>query len=349
MAKKKLDVVLQGLVTIFGPFGVGKSTLGWLASTDPTKIVYIDGGTSKERDIADSLKMNIVNKPNQKVTAGSYVDLAVMTLNMDDLDTFVVQKELIEGLPDGLSVIVLDDVYFSGAHAYVRKNPKDFKEGGIHGADISMKTAMEWGAARKMLLPNLYTTLRNKATLVLFLNRERPARDENGNLLPGMVESDADKSLHAASMLSIKLTHNTREVSNIPAGLVIKNSRTVIPAERRVEQTFPKRIPACDWDTIQHYTQNPVGNGAENENEVPDETELHSIWGTLSAAQQEQYHMSQQLAIAGVRESMAAAVKEKAAELAIPNKTAAAMAVYSALAGPEYPLLDQDFVEANIE
>lgn len=344
----KTDVVLQGFMTVFGPFGVGKSTLGWLASKDPKKIVYIDGGTSKERDMADSLQLNIVTKPSQQVTPGSYVDLAVMTLDMNDLETFKVQYDLIRNLPSGLSAIIVDDVFFSGAHAYVHEHPTEFKAGGIHGADINMKIGMEWGAARKMLLPDIYTTLRNKATLVLFLNREKPARDENGNEIPGAVEPDADKSLYAASMFSIKLAHNTRELTDIPVGLVTKNQRVVDPPKQTVTTIFPKRIPTCDWKTIEHYTKpgNYAGSREELPEEVPDEKELHAIRGTLTPEQEEQYRLSQQLALAGVKESLSAAVKEKASELKIPNRTALVQAIVKQL---DNPLVDKEFVEANLE
>jgi hypothetical protein len=290
-----MSVLFGGVMFVYSPPGVGKSTLGWTSTDDYSKMVYLDGDSSKERDWADAIGMNIFDDAEtifgyDKLPPG-YYDLARLGAGKDELDYHNMVLSLIKLLPDDLDVLVFDNPsqFYLGGLAYVVSNKDKFRQ--VWRGTAEMIGGLEWQSVRKQHMVSFHTGLREKARLVMILTHEKEHHETKKEI------PDADKSLTAAAQVIFRLVHNGRDSSNpAPAALVIKNAKIPDPKTHVPLRVFPLRIAPCDWSTMKDYFDNPVANRELLPHEMPDELEYHTIQGTLTPDQQVQLELRRQMA-----------------------------------------------------
>lgn len=305
-------VLLKGLMHVYGPPDSGKSTLAWTACTDPKKICYLDGDSSKSKEIAEQLGV------------GEYHDLTVLGDGLTDLEYHDMILKLVADLPENkFDLIVLDNPsrFYSIGNTYVHVNRPKFKKQFNHMGPIA--GAEEWNELRKTHYPAFYSRLLSKAALVIVCTHEKDQSD--AGVKTGATIPDADKSLRTQAGLVIRLARDTKTPDSFaPVGLVVKN-HTVVKSGKLL-RLFPDKISPCEWDRIAEYLDTPMGNRAPTESERPDDFEYHLIEGTLNPEQQRVYEFNQRMALLQVEQGMVDDVidlytaSSELPDMVIPNK-----------------------------
>jgi hypothetical protein len=302
-----MSVLINGLVHLFGSPGSGKTTFALTASDEPDKVVFLDGDASKGRDMARDIGIN------------AYHDLTAKWGDLTELQYHLRTLDLINRLDNGLDLIIFDNPvnFFRGGHSYVNANREKFREN--WSASGKYANMQAWTELRKKHLPSVYTRLQQKAELVIFISHETADYDDDG-VKTGLKVAEADESLFTAAGMVIRMTRNTREGGVVPVGLQVKRYRPkfYLP-KRKVVNVFPDRIYPCEWSTIEHYLENPVGareNGELHEYEITSDLEDNLIQGSLTEEQWENYQRSKELALITKKEELLENVRSEVVAMA---------------------------------
>jgi GTPase SAR1 family protein len=290
--KEKVEskALVKGLFHIIGPDNAGKTTFALSSDENPGKICFLDGDGGKTKFFAEQMKL------------GTYVDLTLLGKDMDELAYHIMVLNQIAAIEDNkYNVIAFDNLneFFKGGHSYVATNRNKFRKkwnpmGPIAGAQ-------EWSELRQTHYPRIYTSLRDKADLVILCTPEK-AQSDSG-VKTGLMVPSADESLRLNADVVIRLARNTRDYGkHAPVGLVIKN--TSVWSDGKLKKVLPDRMPECTWDQIKHYLENPVHDRALTDEETPDEFEMHLIMGTLNPEQRELYEHRKRVQLMQLEENM---------------------------------------------
>lgn len=304
-----MTVPISGLVHIYGQDGVGKTTLALTTGSDPDKSVFIDDDSTKARSYVKQLGFKL------------YIDLLSETQGMNEVKFYQHTYDRIKAFPNGLDLLVFDNMkrVFNAAHSYMVANQNQYRQ--VLTGDAAMKNGQLWREARETLLPKLYALMLSKAELVIVITHEQEQKIKG--VATGATEAAADQSLRKAASPIIRLTRD-REGNPTPVGLVIKNLGRI--HNRKIVNVLPPRVPRCDWDTILHYLENPVGDRALEPNETPDEFELSLITGSLTREQQRQFEFNKQMALMQIDKPLTDAIDDL-----IQNGTTSVLAITKAL------------------
>lgn len=317
-----MSVLLDGLVHVFGLAGSGKSSFALTASDEPGKVSFLDGDASKGRRMAEDLEIE------------HYYDLTHMAReeNMNEIEYQEMVLGIIEDLPDGLDVIILDNAtgFFKGAQSYVSVNRDRFRKKWSPSGKYA--TMQEWGVMRSQYLPAVYSEMLSKAELVMILTHVTDDYDDSG-IKTGKKVAEADESLEKAAGIIIRLVRDTRTESSAPVVLLIKKPRPRFePSERRVIDVFPERIAPCTWSTIEHYLENPIGlKDVLEDHEIPNDFEVALIEGSLNEEQRKEYEARREARLMQRYEDMREAVLEAADNISLPKKEMVPKAIVSRL------------------
>ena len=295
-------VLLSGLLHVYGPPGSGKTLFAITASTRADKIIFLDGDSRKGKHLADG----------QDIKA--YHDLTEIAAGMTEVDFFNYMIEFVDALPSGMDLIVWDNPFalMRGAHSLVKINRPSYRK--VWAPKGVIAGGQEWQEARKILLPGLYTKLQQKAELVIFCSHEKEQSVEG--VKTGLMIPEAEKELAVAAGMRIRLGRNTRDMNDPqPVGLLIKRPPAKVNINtRQIEDILPERISPCNWSTIEHYLNNPIGSRERTETETPDDFEYHLITGTLNPEQRKMFEWRRQMAILKADEDLATDVIDLAAQ-----------------------------------
>jgi len=327
-----MSVLLSGLLHIYGPPGSGKTFAALTACDDPNKIIFLDGGASKSKDIVTGLGVK------------EYHDLTAIGIGKTEVQYHQEMLKLIKSLPNNMELLVLDTPaeFFKSGHSYVAMHRTDFRErwssmGAIAGPQ-------EWQELRKTHFPRVYTQLLSKAELVIVVTHEKAQSD--AGVKTGATIPDADTSLRTEAGIVIRIGRNTRSPDQpAPIGLVIKNAGTVDLQKRQIVRMFPDRIAPFTWTKVAEYIKNPIGDREPTAEERPDEFEYHLISGTLNPEQAKIYQWRRTIAAQQIEENLAQDVLDMAEEFsAVTNSILKQTKIVSALQ-ETYPGLTNDRVQ----
>jgi hypothetical protein len=287
-----MTVPLHGLIHVYGPDGVGKTSLALTTGADLAKSVFIDDDSSKSKDKTTKWK--------------EYVDLMAATKGKNEIQLFDFVSKKIESYADNsLDLIVFDNMkrVFDAAHSYLLTNKQSYRQ--IMRGSGEIIGGLEWREVREHVLPKLYSAMLSKAKLVIVITHEK--EQSKDGVKTGQMEAAADKSLRKAASPIIRLTLD-KDGSPVPVGLVIKNIG-IISADGEIVRVLPPKIKNCTWKTIRNYLEKPVGNGDLPEDMMPDEFEQALITGSLTKEQQRQYEFNKRMALLRVNEELTNAVQ----------------------------------------
>ena len=180
-------------------------------------------------------------------------------------------------------VLVLDtgEKLEAGMAAYVETNKADF---GI----TSTADGRLWTQGVFPLYDNLVHAIYGRGIETLILVFHLANVWENRRIVPGKVKASGKKILQRLSSLMFWLVNDSRNPNGEPAALLLK--------ERMVKFTFengrysprrmlPRRIPLCDWYTIDKYLQDGYNISSPKPTEVISPTEEEMISDFLTDAQ----------------------------------------------------------------
>jgi hypothetical protein len=336
MAKKQeKTVVVTGLVHVTGPPGGGK-TMFAITAAKPENTAFLDGDASKSKGLCHDLGVK------------KYVDLTLACQGQTEVEQFETLLKTVEDLPSGLDLIVWDEpiAQMLGAHSYVTLNRPKFRE--LWNSMGPIAGGQAWKQTRKVLFPRLYSLLLSKAKLVIICTHQKAERDAK-QVLTGSMIPDVDPSLNVDAGLVIRIGPNTRNAdTQIPSGLVLKNTGYVDKATMTPVAVLPLRLPKCTWPAIAEYVLNPISKREELlEEEKPDEFEYHLIQGTLNPEQVRVYKLARALQAMAAEQEEGEAIMESVFLLRTDNKDMAppllANKILTELA-PSYPDLTHEKV-----
>lgn len=287
-----MTVLLSGLVHIYGPPGSGKTFAALTASTEPKKVIFLDGDASKSKGLAEQMGIE------------EYHNLTGLGDGLTEVQYHQAILKLLDKLPDKMDLLIWDNAseFFKSGHSYVSTHRKDFRERWAPMGPIA--GAQEWIELRKTHFPRILDKLQQKARLVIMSTHEKAQSD--AGVKTGYMEPDADDSLRIAAGIVIRVGRNTRDPNDpAPVGLVIKNTGTINSKTMEVVRLFPDRISPFTWKMVKEYIDNPVGNREPTDSERPDEFELHLITGTLNPEQAKIYEWRRQIAVQQIEEGLA--------------------------------------------
>jgi hypothetical protein len=332
-----MTTLIKGLVWFYGPYSTGKTTTALMACDNPNNIGMVDCDSAKGEAIAEQLGIR------------SYVNMSVLGKGLGILDYHSLFVEQIQALPDDLELIIVDNPkrMFISAHSYVIRNTKDFRTSKDYAPKGQIKVAQQWQDVKVMHLPDVYTTLRSKAPLVIFLTHEK--KQMKNDVFTGKMEADADESLMTAAGFVVRLMHNTRRASREPVGLVIKHPEGKIDLKSKtVLNVFPGRIEPFNWPTIKKYIKEPFESREPEGHEIPDDDEVSIIDGTLNEQELAVYNFNRAILTLKIEEAMAADVLSLASELTVGNDIIKSNKIVAELK-KDYPQIDMNGVMAILE
>ena len=294
-----MSVLLSGLLHIYGPPGSGKTFAALTACDDPNKLIFLDGGASKSKDIVQGLGVK------------HYHDLTALGVGKTEVQYHQEMLKLIKKLPDNMELLILDTPaeFFKSGHSYVAMHRAEFRERWAPMGQIA--GAQEWQELRKTHFPRVYSELLSKAKLVIIVTHEKAQSD--AGVKTGATIPDADTSLRSEAGIVIRIGRNTRDPNSpAPIGLVIKNAGTVDLKKRQIVRLFPDRIAPFNWTRVAEYVTNPIGDREPTAEERPDEFEYHLISGTLNPEQAKIYQWRRKIAAQQIEENLAQDVLDMA-------------------------------------
>ncbi len=299
-------IPFEGVITIWGEPGIGKTTAALTCSTDPSKVLMLDFDSGKGRDICEELNIE-------------YIDCLQMLVGNTEVTFYEKFYNFVKGIKSKYDVIILDNpvIIFMSVHSHVIKHPNLYRE--EWNPMGKYKGPQQHNTASKQALPSLFTILRDKAKVVIFVAHDKDQVDDLG-AKTGATVADGHKALFKASGLVVRLTPDVRKGGPAPVGLIIKKPRAKInPNIREVVEYFPWRIAPFSWDAFSEYLKNPFGLRDPLEDEIPDEEEFLLIRGELNPQQQKVYELNRQLLALQLEEQMREDISEALANTSAPN------------------------------
>lgn len=288
MSKK--DVAFSGIVNIAGESDVGKTTFALECGVPPERIVFID----------DDVKGQAI--ANEFVKAGTpfgkYVNLVDETRGMKETEFHKYCMDMIDGIQDDKFDCIIWDTFTrfeKSFHPWVFAHQNMFRDkwspsGIIHGSEI-------WIVAQEYEAQAL-DKLQRKAPLVILTSH---MKDENINgTRTGKRIPDSMKPVIVKSTMRVLLRHSD-DGSPIPTGLILKRigKRVVVDGAIEVICALPRKVQHLNWKKIRHYLDNPVGNRAPTQDELPNEFEMSLLDSSIMTNDQ---RMVMQLALKGATE-----------------------------------------------
>lgn len=279
----------DGIIVISGAHDVGKTIAAFETMMEPGKSVFIDDDVKGSRMVAqlENAGVKLLQYHNltllQKDAAGNPIT---------DLDYHKrVVQEVFRKIPNGCDTIIVDTwTGFAGTcHTYVTSNPSLFRKSWSPMGQI--KGAQEWQAARD-LEAGFIAELKGKCrTLVLVVHLKDYY--ENNKKIPGKQIMAGSSVLSKTPNLRMWLRRNPKGTA-VPMALILKRIERVqfVPGEglKMVSVLPTKVVPLPEetslWQALDRYWQNPVGNRALTEDEIPTAAELAIINNTLTEEQQ---------------------------------------------------------------
>lgn len=332
------SVSVTGRIVVYGPRSSGKTTFAVTASQRPSKVYFLDGDDSKGKPVATDLKIK------------QYVDLAELGIGLNEIDYVNLFMEQVDQIPPGQEVIIIDNPnrLFLAPDSYVREHPELFRK---HWSSYGpIKGPQEWIVVRKVLLPDIYAKLNQKADLVIWCAHEKKQTDDAG-VKTGAMELDVHDSLVNAAGWVVRMTKNWRDVDRPgPVGLQIKPlpGKTNLKTGKTIP-ILPHRIAPFDWPTIREYIAKPYGAREEVEPwSVPDDDELAIMKGALNEEQRKVYELNRMLTAMKLEEEMQVDIIETLKVVSAPNNHLKAKEVVARLED-KWPGIDASTVKKVLD
>lgn len=280
------------MVAVISNYGVGKTTFALECGYHPKDIIFINDDV-KETGFENDFS--------------GYVDLVSVSKGMKVLDLHQYCNNLIETLPKS-KVIIWDTwtQYQATFPAYVKAHSNEFRNPNEYSAMGKMKAGEQYQDAYRYE-GIILTKLKLKCDL-LILTFHLKQDYLNNVAVPGKFKPGHDKAIEKYADMRIWLTPNPE--SQVPVGLVMKNIRRGQITENGIQtsQVLPLKIKRCNWQTINGYWQNPIGDRKPEDNERPNSFELSLIEGTLTPEDKRLYEAS--LLLVEKRESEEQVIKQ---------------------------------------
>jgi len=265
-------VLFAGIVNVAGMPDTGKTTFALESGAPPDKVCFIDDDLKGQ---AIALELENIGKP-----FGKYVNLVAETKGMLENEFHKYCIDLIEGLEDNkYEVIIWDNFsrFENSFHPWVSTHQKQFKEkwspmGVIHGAEIWL-ASFDYEA-------RVLDEMQRKAPLVIItshMKSENVSGRRTGKMIP-----DVKRGLLQKSLLRV-LLRRSDDGSPIPTGIILKRiaKREVTDEGIKVINVLPQKVVHFNWEKIRYYFDDPIGNRAPTQDEMPNEFELSMLDSTV--------------------------------------------------------------------
>lgn len=287
MAAKKPQI-LSGIIHVTGPHDVGKTLFALGCGAKVTRIAFYDDdvkGRSTVHEITSS-----------GIEFGKYVDIAELAKGKTELELHeLIMKDLAGIKANQYDALVFDTWTRFGAsfHSAITATPNRFRKEWARKGDI--KGAQEWKVAREYE-KDVLGEISRKVPTVILVTHLKQSYATGGVAIPDKFAPDASSTLDTACRLRIWLRPNPTG-RPVPVGLVLKrlnkteiNNGVISPINVLPRKLVPLEDEPTLWHTIWRYWDNPVGDRAPTQEEMPDEYELSVLDGGLTEEQRVTFH-----------------------------------------------------------
>lgn len=293
MLNELVEAGYSGLVVqITGEPGKGKTLMALQANDcDYGSIALIN---------ADAKRAFVTQVLNSGAEFGFYADAVAETQGMKEIkrhEWYLRQFDAVEALPpERRRVIIIDawEKFEVTLKPYVESNPKKFQD--FWSSMGTFKGAQEWQASHDYSTA-IMSRLSGLCDMLILTSHLRNAY-KAGVRIPGKYKPDNKVPLVQKTNLRVWLRENPS--SPVPIALLMKRNLVKLVGGKPVNVLPRKLVPngkdESVWDAIRRYWNEPVGNRALREDEVPDEFEVSILEGTLTEDQQHAWELAVQQA-----------------------------------------------------
>lgn len=272
---------IKGLVAVTSDYGIGKTTFALECGYHPKDMIFINDN---------------VKETGFDTEFSQYVDLVNVSSKMTMLEFHNQCIEMISKLKKN-KVIIWDTWarFASTFYSYVVANPDKFRTKKQYAGTSAIVAGRMYQDAYRYE-GAVVSALKKKCDL-LILTFHLKSLFVNGIVVPDRFKPDHDKAIENYADLRLWLTPNPN--SQVPIGLVMKNiSKRAMEkgVGIRTKQVLPLRLNQCNWDSILHYWENPIGDRMPEDHEKPSAFELSLIGGTLTPENRRMYQAGIELA-----------------------------------------------------
>lgn len=291
--KSILPKVLQGVVFITGPFGVGKSTLA-ASAENPANVIYIDFDDKGE--ILDSQLHFHSFYPMGKMASEEY------GLEFTQLQMFELIQKTINKLEPGPTTVIIDNVspLEQAFAAEVMRDP------GRYGVNKANAEAGRYGGPQpgvKLLITRLNNSLKSKGYQAIIATSHVGGVWEGGQQVPNKWNAKGSGMWDQLAILKVALIPSTKTVE--PDGLVLKEGFGFKrwdddAGEVVASRLLPLKIPAVSFKEIRNLIENPLDMKKLDKKYLPNKEEQALYSKELSDVQRAHIALMAQAELAGL-------------------------------------------------
>ncbi len=270
-----------GLAVLISDYGVGKTTFALSCGYQPGEITFIND---------DSKTPPSFGKGDDNRGYKQYVDVLANTEEMNLLSFHSYCRSLIDNIV--FSPVIIWDTWTRFEKSFisvVKDDPGKFRSPKQYSAQGKIKNAEMYQDAY-VLEGQVIAKLKAKCHLLIITFHLKNSYLENVQV-PGKQEPGHNKAISKYADLRLWLIANPS--NQVPIGLVLKNLAKYDKGKNGIEpvQVLPRRMPLCNWQSIQGYWNNPIGGRQPNEHEMPNQFELSMIENYLTPEQLRLYEI----------------------------------------------------------